>query len=768
MLPLKHQVVGRYLHLVRHSEDQYFSVDDAAAIIGPELFRIWEIANIPTITKTNIKKKVADLLGVFYKLNKNQTQSDKKWFKNLYQDLAKDMHEVLDVKANDKFIDANSHKFTVPYGENERQFYLDQKNKFFLMTVAGVDKQWVQEDEEKRAKQLRTEAKRQRLGERKKKWEEEKAASSTATPAQIDAAIGQDESLPMCDAADDSCHVVVKDNGFDDDRGVDLQRYILTRSRKRKLESGEVDEPKKVFDLKVRDSYSMIRDCVYDFLIDFMSKGTASNHQAALAAKLFAKHILGVDWLLSDEFKVKKKEAEEKGVDLPEDLILYVLPSDTALDRMRIQYARAAQRSIAETILNLPKDVAVTQHGDSTTRSHTGKIFTSPLTVGDNLQLSLPVQKLNFETKNDVAMLYQCQYEMLGALVEQPARAIFDKIPFFMTDSAKEMNDFLAIIGKNLESQHSPHHVKCVLHTILGFTETEIKVVSALEQSIGPDKLYGESNCHDSANVSKSTIIAILKLISPQFQHKPYNLKKEFDALLLESEGDKKNYAFPLRSHRFGALEMAAAIVIHHWDKIVVLCEKVDNRNDLIIFCRTTMECVFVKVVILSFALIGLFLIEPYRELVSSSKHLDLCQSFPRLFSDLTNHKDVANGIINFSPDSIPSLSSSFQKVIEKKVYANQVVKSLQDTVDCLDDDELETLRNILGLFSHHCAKTLQRQRGEEYNFAADKDPNSSTAASGKKLNAVNNSISFADTQTTRIKKKNALLNDNLSYQISK
>ena len=146
------------------------------------------------------------------------------------------------------------------------------------------------------------------------------------------------------------------------------------------------------------------------------------------------------------------------------------------------------------------------------------------------------------------------------------------------------------------------------------------------------------------------------------------------------------------------------------------------------------MECVFVKIVILSFALIGLFLIEPYRELVSSSNHLDLCQSFPNLFSDLTNSKVVANGIINFSSDAIPTLASSFKKVIEKKVYANPVVESLQVAVDSLDDDNLETLRNILALYAHYCAITLQRQRGEEYNFAANKDPTSSHSISGEKV----------------------------------
>ena len=250
-----------------------------------------------------------------------------------------------------------------------------------------------------------------------------------------------------------------------DDVG-DFERYVMTRDRKRRLdECGEIKMAKD-FDLKVRKSYSMVYDNLYDFFIQrqFMSEGSASNQQALLAAKLFVKNIFGIDWLLQEEAKLEKKKAEQEGRPLPDDFYLYVLPSHSALDRMRVQYARATQQSIGKLILVLDDDQPVTQHGDSTTRSMTGKIFTTPLTVGDNLHLSLPIQKLNFETKDDVADVYKVQYDMLGALTGQPSSSFFEKMTAFMTDSASEMNLFWSLLQDQLSSQHLPHPKVCAAY----------------------------------------------------------------------------------------------------------------------------------------------------------------------------------------------------------------------------------------------------------------------------------------------------------------
>ena len=148
-----------------------FNLEYASKAIASELSELWNRANVPTITIRNIALKVQRFLGSFHKIRFKEAKSHQKWYKDIYADIAKDMDEIFDIKASDVYIASNSKEFRVPYGKKEQDFYDDQRSKTFLMTIAGVDKRWVQTDAEKQRKKERTEAKRQRLEERKAKWE---------------------------------------------------------------------------------------------------------------------------------------------------------------------------------------------------------------------------------------------------------------------------------------------------------------------------------------------------------------------------------------------------------------------------------------------------------------------------------------------------------------------------------------------------------------------------------------------------------------------
>jgi hypothetical protein len=194
----------------------------------------------------------------------------------------------------------------------------------------------------------------------------------------------------------------------------------------------------------------------------------------------------------------------------------------------------------------------VTQHGDSTIRPRTGKIFVPPVTVGKNLQLSLPVYKLEFETADDVVNLYKLQYDQMAVLIGHEAKDVYEKTDAFMTNSASEMGTFQPLLQEKLLSDHQPFGLKCVQHTVVGYTEAMLNIISALEQEISPEKLYGTANCHDKCNVTKETIVAVCKLISPQYQNKPYSMRPQFEAMLSENGGPKKNDSFSCCNHRFG------------------------------------------------------------------------------------------------------------------------------------------------------------------------------------------------------------------------
>jgi hypothetical protein len=294
----------------------------------------------------------------------------------------------------------------------------------------------------------------------------------------------------------------------------------------------------------------------------------------------------------------------------------------------------------------------------------------------------------------------------------------------FMTDGASEMSRFIPLLQEYVGSSHDPHHLKCVQHSVLGFAEAMLKCISAVENNIGPSKLYGASNCHDKSNVTKSTIVAILKLISPQYRQKAYSLKETFDALLNEAPDlvneietgfefrPRKNYAQAHRSCRFDALPRDACIVNFHWQDLKRLVDRVVSRNDLIISIRTMLECDFVKIGIILFALIGVHLIEPYLELVSKASHSELQVIFKDLFSEMQAFANETSGrsLTQTTEGAFLSLQPYFEKVKANKVYHEEWISVLQGDINSLTEENFETLNQLLVLQINQCAITLDRE----------------------------------------------------------
>jgi hypothetical protein len=123
----------------------------------------------------------------------------------------------------------------------------------------------------------------------------------------------------------------------------------------------------------------------------------------------------------------------------------------------------------------------------------------------------------------------------------------------------------------------------------------------------------------------------------------------------------------------------------------------------------------------------GLHLVESFTQLVSTSNHLQLQVAFQSLYKHLQSHSDVASNITNVCEGAIPSLKPHFDKVISCNVYPKRWLDLLQVELDGLDDGSMKTVTNLVGLYSHHCGKTLQRQRGEAYGFASTYGPHPGT-----------------------------------------
>jgi hypothetical protein len=698
--------MSRYLWLVRE-EDRF-----PAVTIASEVLDIWNKANIPSLTSRHIQGKVLKLYEDFRFLNNHisfMTQEKKKiWFLPKLESFKSSLPELFDLLPQEQYICNAIARTQIPYGKEEKSLYLDQKDKKFEMTLGGVDSKW--------AKMQAKRIKRRQQEENRVQHETDRVLQETVpSTSQID------------DAIEPEGDIEVLEDEYEwhaPGTRIEKQKVIMTRQKQKNFDAfGEVKVVTEN-EWTVRDSYLNIHPEIFDLLINSMAKANLTANQALQSAQIFASHYLKVTWYLEGEANALKKKAEKEGKEPPD--YRYVLPCHSTLCRRRRLYALYGEMKIGETIL---KANVVTQHGDSTTRSVVGKVFTAPLTIDHNLTVSLPIVELKFETADDVARLYHLYYQRLQILTGKPATEIFSKVDAIMTDSASEMNKFIPILREYVGSSHDPHHLKCAQHSVLGFAEAMLKCISAIENNIGPSKLYGASNCHDKSNVTKSTIVAILKLISPQYRQKPYNLKEEFDALLNEAPdvvneiergfefSPRKNYAKAHRSCRFDALPRDATIVNFHWQDLKRLVDRVASRNDLIIFIRTMLECDFVKIAIMSFALMGIHLIEPYLDLVSNASHTELQEVFKNLFSEMQAfaHKTSGRSLTQSTECAFPSLRPYFERVRGNKVYVNEWIQVLQADIDALNEGNFETLCQLLVLQTNQCAITLERQRGPAY-----------------------------------------------------
>ena len=138
----------------------------------------------------------------------------------------------------------------------------------------------------------------------------------------------------------------------------------------------------------------------------------------------------------------------------------------------------------------LESEEPITIHADSTTRSHSGKQMATPVSVGHKLQLALPMQHLNRETTEDVVDVLELQYDRMAHLNQVSGKEMYEGTDASMFDSASENENAPQQLQIRMGSDHRLLHLKCTLHASLAFTAAMTKVISAIEESIGSDKLY--------------------------------------------------------------------------------------------------------------------------------------------------------------------------------------------------------------------------------------------------------------------------------------
>ena len=167
---------------------------------------------------------------------------------------------------------------------------------------------------------------------------------------------------------------------------------------------------------------------------------------------------------------------------------------------------------------------------------------------------------------------------------------IYNAITFKVTDATAHNSDVDEMVAMDLGTDHIPSHLLCHAHLALMF-----KIYSAF--------LVNATTPHGL--VVEQYIDCVVRLISDDFNHKSWNCSMNF-SLFLEEEMNKAKECF----NRFVYL---AAVVLHHQKQVQAFLQKYETiTNTLACIVRAFEEWEFLSVLLITPAIIGVNLIEPY------------------------------------------------------------------------------------------------------------------------------------------------------------
>ena len=341
---------------------------------------------------------------------------------------------------------------------------------------------------------------------------------------------------------------------------------------------------------------------------------------------------------------------------------LLVLPEEKTLRMNRSRISAYAEKGVAELVLE--HDTVL--HADGTSRGwiRSGKCFTTPLKVnGRNRRL--PIMMLSNETRDNLKNTIIHLLEKLSIVSSSDKITLWKQIVSFVADKASENPGLMKEIADELGITHTPGEFFCLIHTVLGFDRDESSYFLKIQKQVGVTKLFANLNYvdldSDSFDAVKSSLDCTLRLISPQFSHKSWSRYKKF-CDYCEQSGFSNN-AFAMKEQIFGQTCASAAVAVYYWNHLESMLStsqsESGDRNQLACAVRAILKSPVVKFLIVSKALCGIILQEPFVNMVVE-QHITRSQLLivlPALFEEL---KSPPGDVLDISKPALPSLTSSW------------------------------------------------------------------------------------------------------------
>ena len=245
------------------------------------------------------------------------------------------------------------------------------------------------------------------------------------------------------------------------------------------------------------------------------------------------------------------------------------------------------------------------------------------------------------------------------------------------------------------------------------FSRTMTDLFTTLDTTLGPEKVFAGfqvSMAEIHSLVLENWLEVSLRLVSPDFDHKPWNYSGAFSLFI----APQKNLGKRLQKVRYNAFPFSCGLALHLDSPICAFLAKYSNiTNTLACIVRSFEELEYLRILATVGAIIGIHLVEPFLSLTTSTTvdYSKLQSSFPVLYQNLVETKPEL--LLDITK---PALSFTSQERFESVRYPQEILLSIQSAIETYRGPIVTVLKLLLP----RLAAGWERQRGLMFRFGSN------------------------------------------------
>ena len=312
--------------------------------------------------------------------------------------------------------------------------------------------------------------------------------------------------------------------------------------------------------------------------------------------------------------------------------------------------------------------------------------------------------------------------QILSAVSGVEVEVLAGQVDTLLTDSTEHNKGVNVLLQELYQLEKPAGQIYCGVHTVLGFSNAMNSVVMKVELKMGLPKLLSKFMClmeldFKNGSLAGQALDMMLRLVAPEYRHKSWNYYGQFTTYL-EQRGIPLTL-FAYKDQRFGCLSRASAVLLFNIEHIAgFLATNPHICNKLACLIRELLNLPHMKVIYTAFALLGIFLIEPFyaRTIAKGATHTDLGVFYSELYSCMKDMQ-VNSSILSMEQPIFPGVSLELFKSV-KESYGVEVLEVVKD----VGEEQVEDVVILVNHMLPELAITLARQR-KDYGLDTEKFP---------------------------------------------